>query len=98
MPSLSAFWRIEATERFICLLILMTGVLAFECARSALTSSLVNGRAVLFAFFAICTSLIDHCNDINERRRGQDWSKRFSKIAIDEGSIIIALEWRLRIS
>src|SRR5260221_14245498 len=60
MPSLSAFWRIEPTERFICLLILLTGVRAFECARSALTSCLVNRRrAAFFVLFAICTLLIE---------------------------------------
>ena len=52
---MSAFWRSDPIERFISLLILATGVRAFEWARSALTSCLVNKRraADFFDFFAI---------------------------------------------
>src|ERR1700688_4043180 len=50
-PRCSAFWRSAPIERFVSLDILVTGVLAFECALSSLTSALVHSRRTALPFF-----------------------------------------------
>ena|SRR5258708_34488360 len=52
-PKLSAFCRSEPTLRFVSLVILATGVFAFECARNSLTSALVYSRRTTVFFEAI---------------------------------------------
>lgn len=55
MPSFKAFCRKEPTERFMTLAIFDTGVLAFECCLSNLTSAAVYGLRAVSLFFALAT-------------------------------------------
>ena len=51
IPRSKAFCLNDPTDRFICLEIFTTGVLAFECCFNSLTSAVVYGlRAGLFFF------------------------------------------------
>ena len=51
MPRSKAFWRSAPTVRFVNLEILITGVLAFECVLSSLTSDFVHSRRTALLFF-----------------------------------------------